>query len=292
MHLAWSQKVTAPLRGLALARERGWVLAWDADDTLHLWDRQGWPQAHRRLSAPVMAAAAADDGSHFAAVGRQGQVWLLTPDLQIHRERAVEAPATAVAVDPLAQRLAVADGSGSLYLLTRNGRLVWKTATPRPLRHLAFVPERPLIVVSADFGLVSCLDASGEMRWRDGLVATVGSLAVSGDGTTVVLACYSDGLYGYGADQSHPQRLPSPTFACGTCHLAAISYTADTFLVAGGQNRILLLDRAGTVLGQHTADAAVVGLALGPLGDYAVAALGEGQVLGFVSHEVPRGDRV
>jgi hypothetical protein len=288
--LAWSQKVAAPLRGLALARERGWVLAWDAEDRLHLWDRDGRPQAHRRMAAPVAAAAAADDGSHFAAVGRHGQVWLLTPDLAVCRERAVGGPATAVALDPFGRHLGVADGAGRLHLLGGDGRALWTTTTPRPLRHLAFVPERPVVVGSADFGLVVCLDAAGALLWRDGLVATVGSLAVSGDGAALVLACYSDGLYCYGVDRPRPQRLPSPAdAAAGACHLAAVSYSGDALLVAGLENRITLTNRAGTVLGQHVADGPVVGLILGPLGDYAVAALGEGMVLGLIPHGEPAG---
>jgi hypothetical protein len=278
---AWSHKLSVAPRGLALARERGWALAWDADDGLHLFDAAGRPVAQRRMPAGVAAIATADDGGHFAAAGRRGEVWLLTPDLAVGWEGGVGDAATAVALDPLGGYLAAANATGSLYLFDRGGRALWKAQTPRPLRHLVFVPERAVLVGSADFGLVVCLDARGELLWRDGLVAAVGSLAVGGDGSEIVLACYSDGLCRYGVDRPRPERVPVPG---GACHLAALSYAGDAVLVAGTDHCLRLLDRAGTVQGQFAAEGQVVGLALDAPGDFAVAALAGGRVLGLSSH--------
>jgi outer membrane protein assembly factor BamB len=275
VQLSWSQKVSAPLRGLALARERGGVLAWDAGDGLHLWDRAGRRQAHRQAPAPLAAAAGADDGGTFAAAGQRGQVWLLAPDLTTRWERVVPQPATALAVDAFGEHVAVADAAGTLHLLDRDGKPLWQANTPRPLRHLAFVAERPVLAGCADFGLVACFDAAGRVLWRDGLVAHVGSLASSGDGGVVVLACFTEGLCCYAADRSQPRRLPQ----AAPCHLADVSYTADTFLTAGVENQVFLREPDGTVRGLYAAEGPVAALALGPLADYAVVALTEGKVL-------------
>src|SRR5436853_547202 len=83
----------------------------------------------------------------------------------------------------------VADARGTLRLFDRHGRTLWKTDNPRPFQHLAFVPEAPLLLGSADYGLIACFDQAGACVWRDGLVAHIGSLAVSGDGSQIVLAC-------------------------------------------------------------------------------------------------------
>jgi hypothetical protein len=168
-----------------------------------------------------------------------------------------------------------------VQLISAGGQGLWKMTTPRPLRHLTFVPERPVVLGCADFGLVVCLDAAGQVRWRDGLVATVGSLAVSGDGAAAVLACYSDGLYVCGPDGPPARQSCLPG---GTAARAALSYAGDKLLVAGIDHRLWLAAMDGTVLGQLAADGPVVGVGLAPLADYAVVALGEGRVLGLTPH--------
>src|SRR5262245_41190332 len=76
----WSQALGTQLRGVALAREKGMLLAWDDTHTLYLLKQHGERQAQRRL-AGVVAGCAADDGSAYAAAGGGGEVWWLMPDL-------------------------------------------------------------------------------------------------------------------------------------------------------------------------------------------------------------------
>ena len=52
MQVLWSRKIAAPPRGLALARERGWLLVWDAEHGLHLFNRSGEPQARVQTPTP------------------------------------------------------------------------------------------------------------------------------------------------------------------------------------------------------------------------------------------------
>lgn len=293
MRLLWSQKVAAPVRGLALARERGWALAWDAQDSLHLWDRAGRPQAHFQAPAPLAGIVAADDGSVFAAAGGEGQVWLLTPDLVPRPHRGPSGRISALALAPLGNYLAIATAAGgaggALHLLDPTGKEQWKVATPLALKHLAFVPERPVLAVSAEFGLVACFGPEGKMLWRDGLVARVGSLAVSGDGSRIVLACFTDGLHSYAVERGRSQPLAQ----IGACHLAAISYDGNTLLTAGLENQVSLRDRDGTIQGSYSASSPVVALALSPLADYAVVALANGSVVGLASRvaEAPAGGK-
>src|SRR5437870_2357085 len=82
--------------------------------------------------------------------------------------------------------------AGALTVFDGSGRDRWQTTAPRPLRHLAWVAETGALAGSADFGLVCLYDAAGQQRWRDGLVAHVGALAANGDGSRIVLACFTD----------------------------------------------------------------------------------------------------
>jgi hypothetical protein len=273
-HLLWSLTTAGAVRGLCLAREKGWLLVRDENDWLYLLDRNGERQGQVRAPKELTTCACADDASAFVTAGREGDLWWLAPDLMPRWQRALGPRVEALAVDPLGQYVAAADTGGGLSLFTRKGRLVWKVQTPRGLRHLAFVAEAPFLIGCSDFGLVACFDAAGRMVWRDGLVAHVGSLAVNGDGSTIALACFSDGLYRYAVKEARPRRqaLPDP------CSLAVLSYDGRLVLVTGLSTRLVLLDASGRVRGEHSLEAPAVALALSPLADRAVAAMASGRV--------------
>jgi hypothetical protein len=275
VQVVWSRKLAAPPRGLALARERGWLLVWDSQHGLHLFNRSGEPQARWQSAHALTAAACAEDGGSFAAVGAQGQVWMLAPDLSPRWERTLPQRGTAVALDPFGHYLAAADGRGGLTLYDHNGRSRWHAANARPLQHLAFIPERPVLAAAADFGLVACYGITGSVLWRDGPVAHTGSLAVNGDGTVIVLACFSDGLCCYSLEG--PKRRGFP--GAGPCRLAAASYDGDAFLTADLGNHLHLRDAVGAVRGEWPLDGAPVGVALSALGDEAYVALADGRIL-------------
>jgi WD40 repeat protein len=286
VRLHWSQAIPAPLRGLSLARERETVLAWDGQDGLFLFNHAGVIQAQRPSPAPIAAACCAEDGSAYAiACGGTGvspaggtpMVCWLAPDLAPRWQRPLPQRATALALEPLGRCLAVANAGGTLHVMDARGRTLWQATTLRPLHYLAFVPEKPVLVGAADFGLVVCFGESGECLWRDGLVAHVGSLAVSGDGSSVLLACFSDGLCRYRTAGPELQRIPLES----ACHLAALSYDGDCLLTADRQNRLCLRDNKGTIRDQLDLDGPAVAAALGALGDYAAVGLANGAVLWF-----------
>ncbi|MGH7169862.1 MAG: hypothetical protein ACRELG_06270, partial [Gemmataceae bacterium] len=179
MRLLWSQTISAPLRGLSLARERETILAWDGKDGLFLLNHAGMIQAQRPSPAPIAAACCAEDGSAYAIagggtgvlpVGATPMVCWLAPDLAPRWQRPLRQRVTALALEPLGQRVAVADAGGGVTVMDGDGGTLWQATTLRPLHHLVFVPEKPLLVGAADFGLVLCFSASGECLWRDGLV--------------------------------------------------------------------------------------------------------------------------
>ncbi|MHB1422558.1 MAG: outer membrane protein assembly factor BamB family protein [Gemmataceae bacterium] len=284
MRLIWSQTVPDPPRGLLLARERETILAWDGRERLYLFNHAGTLQAQRTLPSAIAAAGCAEDGSAYAVAAAQPPLicWL-APDLTTRWQRALPQRATALAVEPLGRCVAVADASGTLHLIDARGRTLWQATTPRPLHHLAFVTEKQVLVGASDFGLVVCFGASGECLWRDGLVAHVGSLSVNGDGSCVVLPCFSDGLVRYSTASPEQQRISLGT----PCHLAAVSYAGDCLLtadcqVAGGTPALLCLRRDnGDIRDRVSLDAPATAIALGARGDFALVGLANGAILRF-----------
>jgi hypothetical protein len=262
--------------GLALARERGVLLAWDDNQWVYLLNRKGERQGQRRCAGAVSAGGCADDGSAYAAAGGRGEVWWLAPDLMPRWERSVPGPALAVALDPFGQCLAVADARGHLSLFDRHGRQLARVQTPRPLCHLAFVPEAVRLLGCADLGLLACFDPAGRCLWREGLVAHIGALAVSGDGSRIALACFSEGLRIYSLSGRKEGGLAPPE----PCRLAALTYDGARLLAGGMGNRLVLLDREGRTLDTLTLDGPAISLTLAALGEWAAVALADGRVLG------------
>ncbi len=268
----WSQTLASGPRGLALAREKNWVLAWDQHHWLYLFNQTGQRQSQMHFPGSLVSVATADDGSGYAAIGAQGEVLWLAPDFTIRWQKTLPQPLLALAVDPFGQYLAVADNRGSVQILDCLGRPVTSLQTPRPVHHLAFVPAAPWIVASADYGLVGGFDLAGNWKWRDGLVVHVGALAVTGDGAQNLFACFSDGIRRYDA-----AGKPLPAFTIGeSCRLVEVSFDGQRVLAAGLANRLVLLDSQGQTLQSYSCDQPIAAIQLSPLGDFAVLALVDG----------------
>lgn len=273
---SWSQKLSAATRGLAHARERDWVLAWDANHWMYLFDHGGHRQGQARFAGALVSAAFADDGSAVVAVGTLGEVVWLAPDLMPRWRQTLPHPCLAVAVDPFGQYAAISDRSGNLTLCNRLGQSIFRLKTPRPLHHLAFVPGEPVLLGCADLGLVLCLDMAGTIRWRDGLFANAGALATSGDGSRILVACFSEGLQVYDLQGDKKARIAVPE----PCRLAALSFTGQFIAISGmTSQRLFLLDPGGQVLGSHRLDQDIVTLALSPLCDRTVLGLADGSIV-------------
>jgi hypothetical protein len=275
----WTHPLPSRPRGLSLAREKGWLLAWDENSWLYLLNGDGLRQAQRSLANPVAAAACADDGSACVAASGSEFYWL-APDLTTRWQASIPAAALAVALDPFGRYAAVSDVAGGLRVFNRIGTTVCNICCPRPLHHLIFAPTTPRLFASADYGLVGAFDLVGRPLWRDGLVAHVGSLAVTADGT-LLLACFSEGLYRYGPDgRKLDQVVPGEA-----ARLVSANFAGTRILIGGLKNRVILLDAQGRDLAAQELETPVVCLALGPLGDYAVVARKDGPIIEYRTSE-------
>src|SRR5260370_5852244 len=204
---AWSAALGSAPLGLTLAREKDWLLAWDQGHWLYLLNQAGQRQGQFHFPGTLAAACCADDGSAYAAAGNKGEIVWLAPDLMPRWQHTLLQPALAAAMDPFGQYLVVADTRGHLTLFNNQGQEKISLQTARPMHHLAFVPMAPVLVGSADYGLVACFGLDGSMRWRDGLVSHAGALSVSGDGSKILIACFSDGLQAYDLAGNKRDRL-------------------------------------------------------------------------------------
>ena len=275
MRPLWYHQSPVSVRGLRLAREPGTVLFWDANHLLTWLTPAGVVYARWQAPSPLAAAACADDGSAAVALGTQGQVWCFDHDLKPRWQRASAGKGLTVALAPFGGLLAVADGAGTIHFLDDKGRDAGKASNPRSFLHLAFVPERPLLIGSAEFGSVAAFDLSGKRLWHDSPVAHCGSLATTGDGSLIALACYSDGLSCY--DRRGAKRVGGPR--PGPCRLVALSYDGTSLLTASLDGVVRRHDHDGKVRAEFCPEAAVTSLALDALGTTGFIGLANGTVM-------------
>jgi hypothetical protein len=271
----WVQKLNSGVQGLCLARENGFLLAWDGSGWLYLFNPTGQRQSQRQIPGSLANACGADDGSAYAAAGASGEVWWLAPDLSTRWQRTLSHPILTLALDPFGQYLAVSDQRGQISFFNRLGQQVGQTESVRPFHHLAFVPAAPLLVGCADYALVGAFDLNGQWRWRDGLVAHVGALAVTGDGAQVLLACFSEGIQRYDLAGNRLERLDLSE----PLRLVSTSFDGRVILAAGLTKNLFLVDKTGGNLSRKETERSVSRLALAALGDFAIIGLVDGQLI-------------
>lgn len=273
----WSVKLGGAVRGVSFARESGWILTRDDANWLTLFDEHGKRQAQRHFPAGLTRVACADTGQALVAADGASTVHWLALDLMSRWEQTLPHPIASVALDPHGYYLVVGDVKGGVTLFKRDSKQVWSITLPRQMQNLCFVPEHASIVGSADFGLIVCLNEKGKTIWQDRLVSRISSLAVSGDGDIIVLACYADGIWKY-------SRKGGPGEHCGTrdpCRLATMSYDGGTLLVSGLDEHLRLLDLNGSEFDQRKMESVVTTQQMGPLGETALVGLADGRLIHY-----------
>ena len=83
--VAWTIVTESPLKGLALAREAGRILAWDEGNQLYLLSAQGESLSFSRVPQRITAGAISDEGSLIALLGEGDDASLVLLERRFRR---------------------------------------------------------------------------------------------------------------------------------------------------------------------------------------------------------------
>ncbi len=153
---AWSVVTDSPLKGMALAREAGTILAWDEGNQLYLFDLQGDSLSCSRVPRPILAGAISDDGSLIVLLvnSNDSGLMFLDADLSVEQQKPAPSDATFLTIDPHGRYVAVGTRHGLLHLINRYGRPAGGIETVETIAHLCFVADQPMAIGAAAMGMM------------------------------------------------------------------------------------------------------------------------------------------
>lgn len=282
---AWTILTESPLKGLAFAKEAGWILAWDEGNRLTLLDARGETLSTTRSSSRIVAATISDDGSRIVVLseGDSAGLLILSGDLEILVERPAPSESTFVATDPFGRYVAVGGRLGPVQILDRYGRAAARIETVQSMAHLCFVPDRPFLIGAAAFGMLAGVElepsrTSGRLRaeivWQDRLMSNVGRLTTTGDGSMVLASCFTHGVQRFDLDGHNEGAY----HLGGTVAHAVPDFPGRTIAAATLEGELLVLNSAGNVRWRTTLTRPPIALEIDPLGRFLIHGFSTGEI--------------
>jgi outer membrane protein assembly factor BamB len=273
--LTWSFVTEAPLVALRYATESGATLAADEVGGLYHLDRNGKLVGLTRGPAPIRSLGWSDAGQGgVALVGEEKVYWF---DQQLTFQGWIEhpEPVLSAALDAHGQYTAVSLSSCTTIIYDANRKVVRRFGTMQPQSSLTFLVQQPALLSVTEYGLLCCHQFDGEPLWQQQLYSNVGDMAVTGDGQTIYLACYSHGI------QCHNGRgaqVGSYQVGGTVCRVAA-GFVTGRLAAATVERHFYYIDSDGTVIWQATLPDDIRRLQCDPWGFGIVCGLQSGRIV-------------
>jgi hypothetical protein len=284
--IAWTVVTDSPLKGLALAREAGTILAWDEGNQLYLFNILGESLSSSRVPNKILAGAISDEGGLIALLveAEDAGLLLLNADFGVVEQRPAPSEASFVSIDPHGRYVAIGTRHGILHLVNRYGRPAGRLETLESMAHFCFVADQPMAVAAAAFGMMLGVSLepgrSGdrldtEVLWHDRLMSNVGRLAISGDASMILASCYTLGIQRF--DQRG--RNEGSYHLGGTVAHAVPDFPGRTIAAATLEGELAVMNSAGNVRWRTQLPRPVNSLEMDPLGRFVIHGNATGEII-------------
>jgi hypothetical protein len=284
--IAWTVVTDSPLKGLALAREAGTILAWDEGNQLYLFNILGESLSSSRVPNKILAGAISDEGGLIALLveAEDAGLLLLNADFGVVEQRPAPSEASFVSIDPHGRYVAIGTRHGILHLVNRYGRPAGRLETLESMAHFCFVADQPMAVAAAAFGMmlgVSLESTRGgdrletEVLWHDRLMSNVGRLAISGDASMILASCYTLGIQRF--DQRG--RNEGSYHLGGTVAHAVPDFPGRTIVAATLEGELAVMNSGGNVRWRTQLPRPVNALEMDPLGRFVIHGNATGEII-------------
>ncbi|AGA29095.1 WD40 repeat domain-containing protein [Singulisphaera acidiphila] len=281
---AWTVHTEAPLKGMALAREAGTILAWDERGQLYLLDLLGNHRSVSRAPDRVVAGTISDNGAFIALLGEGSRLWFLGADLDLIADRPAPPDATNLAVDPHGRYLAVGSRLSMIQFYNRHGKQAGRLETRHAMAHLVFVPDRPFLLGAATYGMLVGIELepgssagklAAEVAWEESLMSNVGRLTTTGDGGMILASCFTYGIqrFDFRGGNEGAYHLG------GTAAHAVPDFAGRMIAVSTLEGELAVLSSSGGVRWKTMLSRPVIALEADPLGRYLIHGHATGEIV-------------
>lgn len=281
---AWTVHTDAPLKGMALAREAGTILAWDERGQLYLLDLLGNHRSVSRAPDRVISGAISDNGAFIALLGEGSRLWFLGADLDMVADRPAPPDATNLAVDPHGRYLAVGSRLSMIQFYNRYGKQAGRLETRHAMAHLVFVPDRPFLLGAATYGMLVGIDLepaatagklAAEVAWEESLMSNVGRLTTTGDGGMILASCFTYGVQRFDMRGGNEGAY----HLGGTAAHAVPDFAGRMIAVATLEGELAVLSSSGGVRWRTMLSRPAIALEADPLGRYLIHGHATGEIV-------------
>lgn len=272
--LAWVHSLNAPLAALDFCRESGQVVVADERGGLYLIERSGDLGAVARSSESFRKIAWSDDGSRGFALSGDHHLHWIRPDLSVRATIELPEPSLAVASEAFGQYAAVSLANGVTLIFDGPRQPLRHFSSTRPLTHLAFLAQEAGLTAVADYGLVCRFDFFGRLNWQTNTFSSVGDFAVAGDGDSLLVAGFGQGLLRFDSDGNSigAYQLGS------TVAKVASSFSGVRAAAASQEQELFWLGKGGQILWTGKVRQMPLFIACDPWGTALICALPDGLV--------------
>ena len=274
--LRWSFSVDAPLTDLRMSRETGDVVAADSSGGLYLLDRRGQVRALTRTRRSVTRLAWSDTGHVGAAVLDDNLIGWFDRHLQLQWTRDFPDEILAVDVDPYGTHVAIGQADGVNQIYSQSNKKVSRFESVRPLRHIHFLASNTDLIVASEYGLTGRYSLAGQPIWTSKLWSTVGDITSTGDGKSLFLAGFAQGIQAFDGQNGNARG----TFICeGTVGLVACGFAKRNIVAYTLERTLFGVDDAGNPQWNVTVPEDLQRIILSPLADFLICGFASGRIM-------------
>ncbi|HUG20646.1 MAG TPA: hypothetical protein VMM56_16780 [Planctomycetaceae bacterium] len=195
--LRWSFVTDSPIQTMGLANEPGTLLVADQSGGMYLFDRRGKILAVSRGFLDVRDLSFCERGSGAVAVLGENRIVAVTPALKIDWSIELSEPVLTAAIAPFGEHFAACLSNGVNYIMRSDRKRIAKFETLRPIRFARFSHTRTELVLAAEYGFLGVCNFRGEPLWKEKLFSNVGEMAMASDAGLIALALFAHGIQKY-----------------------------------------------------------------------------------------------
>jgi hypothetical protein len=276
--LRWSFSVDAELVDVRMSRETGEVIAADESGGLYLLDRRGQVKALTRTKHKIQGLAWSDTGSAGVAILDDRYVGWFDHNLQFQWIRDLPDQILSIGVDSYGTHVAVGQADAINLIYSHANTRASRFETVRPIRFIQFLTNSPEVIVASEYGFAGRYSLQGIPAWTTKLWSTVGELAATGDGKSIFLAGFAQGIQAFDGQNGETRG----TFiADGTVGLVTCGFVKRKIVASTLERTIFGVDDAGNPLWNVTAPDDIKRIILSPLADYMICGFSSGRIMRF-----------